>query len=158
MDFFESVCVCRGWGLSVTIWGKKKQKWDWGRETQREKQRVSAELFWSWCLSTLINAHRETPDGKGERKGESQNKRVEKEIWGEEYRGRRWSEGGRKKKRVDLTHGDDERAREKERERERVNRNTPTKNEDSSVVFDRSRIPLQTNNYSDLFKSNRNYN
>ena len=66
--------------------------------------------------------------------------------------------GREEKKRLDLTHGDDERAREKERERERVNQNTPTKNEDSSVVFDRSRIPLQTNNYSDLFKSNRNYN
>lgn len=59
------------------------------RDSERERQRVSAELFWSWCLSTLINAHRETPDGK-----ERENERVEEEIWGEEHRGRRWSESG----------------------------------------------------------------
>lgn len=67
----------------------------------------------------------------------------------------REGEGEREKKRLDLTHGDDERAR---RERESETKTTHQKNEDSSVVFDHSRISLQTNNYSDLFKSNRNYN
>lgn len=80
------VCVYLGGGAICDCFRKKKER-DWGRETQREKQRVSVELFWSWCLSTLINAHRETPDG--ERMKERENERVEEEIWGEEYRGRR---------------------------------------------------------------------
>lgn len=39
------------------------------------------ELFWSWCLSTLINAHRETPDGK--RENERERMKGERRKFGE---------------------------------------------------------------------------
>ena len=57
------------------------------------------ELFWSWCLSTLINVHRETPDGKREREGE------------------RMKEQRRKFGEKSTVEEDDHRERERERER-----------------------------------------
>lgn len=78
------------------------------------------ELFWSWCLSTLINAHRETPDGKEEKErarmkgwrgkfGENSTVEEDDQWEGEGERRGRIEAGGGGERRLDLTHGDDER-------------------------------------------------
>ena len=75
--------MCVQWVEAICDYlGKKRNE----IEEERPRERSGESLwscFWSWCLSTLMIAHRETPDGKRE------NERVEREIWGEEQRGRR---------------------------------------------------------------------